>query len=128
MKFSLSPVRRRVDTSECLHRHRRDRPWSQDRGSTKENAQKKRGLQQLALLDQRLQAQAEELAHLESQLAEPVVNGNGGEFRRLSERHAALRADRETVEAEWLSLYEQLEARTANDQPVAGPTGNRRSA
>ena len=97
-------------------------------GRVKGDTQRKRGLQQLALLEQRLQAQAEELAGLESRLAEPAVYGDSGEFRRLSERHAALRVDREAVEAEWLSVCERLEVRASTDQPARGPTGNRKSA
>jgi len=52
-----------------------------------------------------------ELATLETKLADPATyNGPTAEMMRLSQRQTELRKEKETLEAEWLELYEQLEA------------------
>ncbi len=52
-----------------------------------------------------------ELTELETKLADPATyNGPTAEMMRLSQRQAELRKEKETLEGEWLELYEQLEA------------------
>ncbi|GGY20997.1 ABC transporter ATP-binding protein [Rhodanobacter panaciterrae] len=52
-----------------------------------------------------------ELAALEVQLADPATyNGPTQEMMRLGQRQTELRREKEALEAEWLELYEQLEA------------------
>jgi ATP-binding cassette subfamily F protein 3 len=64
-------------------------------------------------LEQRLQAMMSEQAQLEARLADPELYGDGvdrSELPALAQRHAALGEEISVVEAEWLSLTEQLEA------------------
>src|SRR5690349_587633 len=52
-----------------------------------------------------------DLAALEARLADPATyNGPTAELMKLGQRPADLRREKETLEAEWLELYEQLEA------------------
>ncbi len=52
-----------------------------------------------------------ELGTLEAKLADPATyNGPTSEMMRLGQRQAELRGEKETLEGEWLKLYEQLEA------------------
>jgi len=52
-----------------------------------------------------------ELATLETQLADPATyNGPTSEMMRLGQRQTELRREKETLETEWLTLVEQLEA------------------
>jgi len=52
-----------------------------------------------------------ELTALEIQLADPATyNGSTSEMMRLGQRQTELRREKEALEAEWLELYEQLEA------------------
>jgi ATP-binding cassette subfamily F protein 3 len=52
-----------------------------------------------------------ELGTLEAKLADPATyNGPTTEMMRLGQRQAELRGEKETLESEWLKLYEQLEA------------------
>ena len=55
-----------------------------------------------------------DLAALEARLADPATyNGPTAELMKLGQRQADLRREKETLEAEWLELYEQLEAASA---------------
>jgi ATP-binding cassette subfamily F protein 3 len=52
-----------------------------------------------------------ELAALEAQLADPATyDGPTSELMRIGQRQAELRGEKETLETEWLTLVEQLEA------------------
>jgi ATP-binding cassette, subfamily F, member 3 len=64
-------------------------------------------------LEQRLQALMSEQTQLEARLADPALYGDGAdrsELPALAQRHASLGEEISAVEAEWLSLTEQLEA------------------
>ncbi|NUR22186.1 hypothetical protein, partial [Frateuria sp.] len=51
------------------------------------------------------------LAALDARLADPdTYNGPTAELMKLGQRQADLRREKETLEAQWLELYEQLEA------------------
>jgi ATP-binding cassette subfamily F protein 3 len=66
----------------------------------------------LKQVEARIAAIAEELEKVAAQLADPVVYGQpgGAELTRLGQRQAELGRERETLEAEWLGLYETLES------------------
>ena len=66
---------------------------------------------ELAKLEERLQGLATELAALEKQLADPGIYAERGpRAGQLADRHAAVRAAHEALEAEWLDLYGQQAA------------------
>lgn len=75
------------------------------RESEKTSRQRVKRIETLtAAIDKELQA-------LEAQLADPATyNGPTGEMKRLGQRQAGLGREKETLEEEWLELYEQLEA------------------
>ena len=53
----------------------------------------------------------QELGKLETRLADPATyNGPTAELMTLSQQQAELRREKETLEAEWLELHEQLDA------------------
>ena len=53
----------------------------------------------------------QDLIALEQKLADPqTYNGSTAELMKLGQRQTELRKEKETLEAEWLELYEQLEA------------------
>jgi ATP-binding cassette subfamily F protein 3 len=52
-----------------------------------------------------------DLTALEQKLTDPqTYNGSTAELMKLGQRQAELRKEKETLEAEWLELYELLEA------------------
>jgi ATP-binding cassette subfamily F protein 3 len=62
-------------------------------------------------IETRIASLSSELATLEARLADPATyNGPTQELMKLGQRQAELRAEKEILEAEWLELYEQLEA------------------
>ncbi|HVB83930.1 MAG TPA: ATP-binding cassette domain-containing protein [Rhodanobacteraceae bacterium] len=69
---------------------------------------------QLQRIEQRLAAIAAECRGIEQRLADPeVYAGDGSEATQLGQALAALRREQGTLEAEWLQLYEQIEAASA---------------
>ncbi|NII74608.1 ATP-binding cassette subfamily F protein 3 [Dyella sp. SG562] len=67
--------------------------------------------QKVKKIETRMAAIDEELGKLEAKLADPeVYNGSTAEMMKLGQRQAELRREKETLEAEWLELYELLEA------------------
>jgi len=69
---------------------------------------------QLQRVEQRLAAIAAECRGIEQRLADPeVYAGDGSEATQLGQALAALRREQGTLEAEWLQLYEQIEAASA---------------
>ena len=67
--------------------------------------------QKVKKLETRMAAIDDELGKLEAKLAEPgVYNGSTAELMKLGQRQGELRREKETLEAEWLELYELLEA------------------
>ncbi|WP_346949285.1 ATP-binding cassette domain-containing protein [Dyella sp.] len=67
--------------------------------------------QKVKKIETRMAAIDEELGKLEAKLADPeVYNGATAEMMKLGQRQAELRREKETLEAEWLELYELLEA------------------
>ncbi len=69
---------------------------------------------QLQRIEQRLAAIAAECRGIEQRLADSAVYaGDGSEGTRLGQALAALRREQGLLEAEWLQLYEQIEAASA---------------
>jgi len=62
-------------------------------------------------LEARIAALQSEARHVEDELADPAIYGSdgGGAVVRLAQRQGELHKERETLEAEWLQLYEQQE-------------------
>ena len=62
-------------------------------------------------IETRVAAIDAELSKLEARLADPATyNGSTAELMKLGQQQAELRREKETLEAEWLELYEQIEA------------------
>ncbi len=67
--------------------------------------------QRVKKIETRVAAIDEELTTLEGKLADPsTYNGSTAELMKLGQRQTELRKEKETLEAEWLQLYEALEA------------------
>ena len=67
--------------------------------------------QRVKKIETRTAAIDAELLAIEQQLADPATyNGPTAEMMRLGQRQTSLRQEKETLESEWLSLYERLEA------------------
>jgi ATP-binding cassette subfamily F protein 3 len=67
--------------------------------------------QRVKKIETRVAGIDEELATLERKLADPATyNGSTAELMKLGQRQTELRKEKETLEAEWLQLYELLEA------------------
>ncbi len=62
-------------------------------------------------LEARIAAIQSEAKHIEDELANPAIYGSdgGGAVVRLAQRQGEMQKERETLEAEWLQLYEQQE-------------------
>ncbi|GLQ45698.1 ABC transporter ATP-binding protein [Dyella lipolytica] len=67
--------------------------------------------QRVKKIETRVAAIDEDLVKLEQKLADPATyNGSTAELMKLGQRQTELRKEKETLEAEWLQLYELLEA------------------
>jgi len=67
--------------------------------------------QRVKKVETRVAAIDAELVALEAKLADPAIyNGSTAELMKLSQQQGRLRGEKETQEAEWLELYESLEA------------------
>ena len=65
----------------------------------------------LKQVEARIAALQSEAAHIQEELANPAIYGSdgGGAVVRLAQRQGEMQKERETLEAEWLQLYEQQE-------------------
>ncbi|GAB2582699.1 ATP-binding cassette domain-containing protein [Dyella jejuensis] len=67
--------------------------------------------QRVKKIETRVAAIDQDLTTLEQKLADPeTYHGSTAELMKLGQRQAELRKEKETLEAEWLALYELLEA------------------
>jgi ATP-binding cassette, subfamily F, member 3 len=67
--------------------------------------------QRVKKIETRVAAIEAELTALETRLADPATyNGSAAELMKLGQQQSELRREKETLEAEWLELYELLEA------------------
>jgi ATP-binding cassette subfamily F protein 3 len=81
------------------------------RAAAAQREQDKAAKARVKKVEARVAAIDAELAALEARLADPATyNGPTAELMKLGQRQADLRREKETLEAEWLELYEQLEA------------------
>ena len=84
------------------------------RASAAQREQGKAARARVRKIEARVAAIDADLAALEAKLADPATyNGPTAEMMKLGQRQADLRREKETLEAEWLELYEQLEAANA---------------
>ena len=81
------------------------------RAAAAQRESEKASRQRVKKIETRVAAIDEELVKLEQKLADPqTYNGSTAELMKLGQRQAELRKEKETLEAEWLELYELLEA------------------
>jgi ATP-binding cassette subfamily F protein 3 len=81
------------------------------RASAQQREQEKATRQRVKKVETRVAAIDAELAALEATLIDPdTYNGPTAALMQLGQKQAELRREKETLEAEWLELYELLEA------------------
>ena len=87
------------------------KPAGGPKAVTRADPQAARRQQKLVRLEAEMASVAAELALLEGQLAQPsVYAGDAGQLAQLTGRHATAREAHDTLEAEWLSVYGELQA------------------
>jgi len=90
---------------------RAESPEERRRRAADQREAEKTARQRVKKIETRIATLEGELSTLEAKLADPdTYNGPTAEMMRLSQKQAELRKEKETLEAEWLGLYEQLEA------------------
>jgi len=86
-------------------------PEERRRKAAAQREQEKASRTRVKKIETRVAAIDTELGKLEARLADPqTYNGPTAELMKLGQQQADLRKEKETLEAEWLELYEQLEA------------------
>ena len=86
-------------------------PEERRRNAAAQRENEKTSRQRVKRIETRNATIDSELAALELQLADPATyNGPTQEMMRLGQRQTELRREKEALEAEWLELYERLEA------------------
>jgi ATP-binding cassette subfamily F protein 3 len=84
------------------------------RASAAQREQDKAAKARVRKIEARVAVIDTDLGAIEARLADPATyNGSTAELMKLGQRQADLRREKETIEAEWLELYEQLEAASA---------------
>lgn len=86
-------------------------PEERRRQAAAQRESEKNSRQRVKRIETRTASIDSELAALETQLADPATyNGPTSEMMRLGQRQTELRREKEALEAEWLEIYETLEA------------------
>jgi ATP-binding cassette subfamily F protein 3 len=86
-------------------------PEERRRNAAAQREQEKNSRQRVKRIETRTASIEAELFALETQLSDPATyNGSTSEMMRLGQRQTELRREKEALEAEWLELYEKLEA------------------
>ena len=81
------------------------------RASAAQRENEKVSRQRIKKLETRIATLDTELTTLDQRLADPdVYNGSTTELLKLSQKQAELRREKETLEGEWMALYETLES------------------
>jgi ATP-binding cassette subfamily F protein 3 len=81
------------------------------RAAARQRENEKATRQRVKKIEARVAAIDAELGTLEARLADPATyDGSTAELMKLGQQQGQLRTEKETLEAEWLELYEQLEA------------------
>jgi ATP-binding cassette subfamily F protein 3 len=90
---------------------RSESPEDRRRRDAAQRENEKVARQRVKKIETRVATIEGELATLETKLSDPATyNGPTAEMMRLGQRQTELRREKETLEGEWLELYEQLEA------------------
>ena len=90
---------------------REESPEERRRRAAAQRENEKTARQRVKKIETRVASIEGELAALDAKLADPeTYNGPTAEMMRLGQRQTELRKEKETLEGEWLELYEQLEA------------------
>ena len=86
-------------------------PEERRRNAAAQRENEKTSRQRVKRIEARAATIETELATLETQLADPATyNGPTQEMMRLGQRQTELHREKEALDAEWLELYERLEA------------------
>ncbi|WP_266172077.1 ABC-F family ATP-binding cassette domain-containing protein [Dyella subtropica] len=86
-------------------------PEERRRNAVADRENEKAARQRVKKIETRVATIETELTTLESKLADPATyNGSTSELMKLSQRQTELRREKESLEGEWLELYDQLEA------------------
>jgi ATP-binding cassette subfamily F protein 3 len=87
-------------------------PADRRRAAARQRENEKAARQRVKKIETRVAAIDAELAALEARLADPATyeNSTTAELMKLGQQQGQLRGEKENLEAEWLDLYEQLEA------------------
>ncbi|SFS14656.1 ATP-binding cassette, subfamily F, member 3 [Dyella sp. OK004] len=86
-------------------------PEERRRNAAADREGEKVARQRVKKIETRVATIETELTTLESKLADPsTYNGSTTELMKLGQRQTELRREKETLEGEWLELYERLEA------------------
>ncbi|WP_158884833.1 ATP-binding cassette domain-containing protein [Rhodanobacter sp. L36] len=86
-------------------------PEQRRRNAAAQRDNEKASRQRVKRIETRTATIETELDALEKQLADPATySGSTSEMMRLGQRQTELRREKEALEAEWLELYEKLEA------------------
>ncbi|WP_329743087.1 ribosomal protection-like ABC-F family protein [Dyella sp. A6] len=81
------------------------------RAAARQRENEKATRQRVKKIETRVAAIDVELTALEARLSDPATyEGSTAELMKLGQQQGQLRSEKETLEAEWLELYEQLEA------------------
>jgi len=81
------------------------------RAAARQRENEKATRQRVKKIETRVAAIDAELTTLEARLSDPATyEGSTAELMKLGQQQGQLRSEKETLEAEWLDLYEQLEA------------------
>jgi len=106
-----SDAKKNKDKNEGTPASRAESPEERRRRAAAQRDNEKAARQRVKKLETRIASLEGELTTLDAKLADPeTYNGPTAEMMRLGQKQAELRREKETLEAEWLELYEQLEA------------------
>jgi len=99
------------DDAKAKPAARAESPEERRRQNAAQRENEKAARQRVKKIETRVATIESELGTLEAKLADPATyNGPTAEMMRLGQRQTELRKEKETLEGEWLALYEQLEA------------------
>ena len=109
-----SDAKKNKDKNEGTPASRAESPEERRRRAAAQRDNEKAARQRVKKLETRIASLEGELTTLDAKLADPeTYNGPTAELMRLGQKQAELRREKETLEAEWLGLYEQLETASA---------------
>jgi ATP-binding cassette subfamily F protein 3 len=110
-RSSAAKKNRNKDEAEAKPVVREESPEERRRRAAAERENEKAARQRVKKIETRVATIEGELTALDAKLADPeTYNGPTAEMMRLGQRQTELRKEKETLEGEWLQLYEQLEA------------------